>query len=83
MSDPHEEPAAVLVERRGQVMIVTFNRPNARNAVNRAFWIGAGSALAEAERDADIRAVILTGAGEQSFCAGADLKAISPPRTDH
>jgi crotonobetainyl-CoA hydratase len=68
---------AVLIERRAGVMIVTFNRPQARNAVNQALWIGAGQALAEADRDPEVRVVVLTGAGEQSFCAGADLKALS------
>lgn len=69
--------AAVGVERRDHVMIITLNRPEARNAVNHAVWVAAGSALAEAERDPEMRAVIVTGAGSQSFCAGADLKAIS------
>lgn len=77
MSDVQDESGAVLVERRGHVMMVTLNRPEARNAVNRALWVGVGSALAEAELDVDVRAVIITGAGDQSFCAGADLKAIS------
>jgi crotonobetainyl-CoA hydratase len=71
------ETPAVLVERRGHVMILTLNRPDARNAINEAVWLGAGEALAEADRDVEIRAVIITGAGEQSFCAGADLKALS------
>lgn len=68
---------AVLIERRDHVMIVTLNRPEARNAINQAVWVAAGSALAEAELDPDVRAVIITGAGDQSFCAGADLKALS------
>lgn len=68
---------AVLVERRGHVMIVTLNRPEARNAINEAVWLGAGEALADAERDVEVRVVIITGAGDQSFCAGADLKALS------
>ena len=68
---------AVLVERRGNVMIITINRPEARNACNHAVWIGGGKALAEAEQDVTVRAIIVTGAGDQSFCAGADLKAIS------
>lgn len=67
----------VLVERRDHVAIVTINRPEARNAVNQAVWIGVGAALAEADRDPAIRAVIVTGTGEQSFSAGADLKAIA------
>lgn len=68
---------AVLVERKGHVMVVTLNRPDARNAINRDVWVGVGSALAEAESDVEVRAVIVTGAGDQSFCAGADLKALS------
>jgi crotonobetainyl-CoA hydratase len=68
---------AVLVERRGSVMIVTINRPEARNACNHDVWVGGGKALQEAEQDIEIRAVIVTGAGDQSFCAGADLKAIA------
>jgi len=70
------EPA-VLVERRGNVMVITINRPEARNAVNSAVSIGVGDALEQAQHDAGVRAVVITGAGDKSFCAGADLKAIS------
>jgi crotonobetainyl-CoA hydratase len=59
------------------VAIITLNRPEARNAVNLSLWVGAGKALAEADTDPDVRAVILTGAGDKSFCAGADLKALA------
>src|SRR5690606_21959360 len=72
-----EEKPAVLVERREHVMIITLNRPEARNAINKAVHIGVGTALEEAEHDPDIRAVILTGAGDRAFCAGADLVAVS------
>ena len=72
-----EEAPAVLVERRGHVMIATINRPEARNAVNQAVHLGLGGALEEAEHDPEVRVVILTGAGDQAFCAGADLKALS------
>lgn len=68
---------AVLVERRGNVMLITLNRPEARNACNQALWLGGGEALEQAENDPEIRAIVVTGAGDQSFCAGADLKAIS------
>ena len=68
---------AVLTERRGRVLLVTLNRPAARNAVNLAVTLGLGDALEEAEHDRDIWAVIVTGAGDKAFCAGADLKAIS------
>jgi crotonobetainyl-CoA hydratase len=68
--------AAVLVERRGHVMVVTINRPEARNAVNLEVAIRIGDALEAADGDPDVRAVIITGAGDRSFCAGADLKAV-------
>jgi crotonobetainyl-CoA hydratase len=70
------EPGA-LTERRGNVLLITINRPDARNAVNMAVSVGVGDALWAAQDDPDIRAVVLTGSGDKSFCAGADLKAIS------
>jgi crotonobetainyl-CoA hydratase len=77
MSQPAAPSPAVLVERDGPVMIVTINRPEARNSVNVAVHVGIGEALEEAEHDPAVWAVILTGAGDQAFCAGADLKALS------
>jgi len=71
-----EAPAA-LTERRGNVAIITINRPNARNAVNGAVSTAVGDALHQAQQDPDVWAVVVTGAGDKSFCAGADLKAIS------
>lgn len=68
---------AVLTERDGHILIVTINRPEARNAVNQAVHVGIGEALAAAEEDREIRVVIITGAGDASFCAGADLKALA------
>jgi crotonobetainyl-CoA hydratase len=68
---------AALVERRGHVMIITINRPEARNAVNAAVSTAVGDALHDAQQDPDVRVVVITGAGDKSFCAGADLKAIS------
>ncbi|KZS69534.1 enoyl-CoA hydratase [Mycobacterium kansasii] len=58
-------------------MVITINRPEARNAVNGAVSIGVGDALEAAQHDHDVRAVVITGAGDTSFCAGADLKAIA------
>ena len=68
---------AALAERRGNVMVITINRPEARNAVNGAVSIALGEALEEAQHDPEVRAVVITGAGDKSFCAGADLKAIA------
>nr|WP_111510819.1 enoyl-CoA hydratase-related protein [Mycobacterium kyogaense] len=56
-------------------MVITLNRPQARNAVNRDVSLLVGDALHAAHDDRSVRAVILTGSGERSFCAGADLKA--------
>jgi crotonobetainyl-CoA hydratase len=75
VTDTVTHPAA-LVERRGNVALITINRPEARNAVNGAVSTAVGDALEQAQNDPEVRAVVITGAGE-SFCAGADLKAIS------
>ncbi|MBS4727098.1 crotonase/enoyl-CoA hydratase family protein [Mycobacterium sp. SM1] len=76
MSAAAGHPAA-LVERRDNVMVITINRPEARNAVNGAVSTAVGDALEEAQHDVEVRAVVITGAGDKSFCAGADLKAIA------
>lgn len=76
MTDAAVSPGA-LAERRGNILVITINRPEARNAVNGAVSTAVGSALEEAQRDPDVWAVVITGAGDKSFCAGADLKAIS------
>jgi crotonobetainyl-CoA hydratase len=68
---------AALTERRGNVMVITINRPEARNAINSAVSIAVGDAMAEAQRDPNVRVVVITGSGDKSFCAGADLKALS------
>ena len=70
-----QAPAA-LSERRGNVALITINRPEARNAVNGAVSTAVGDLLEQAQNDADVWAVVITGAGDKSFCAGADLKAI-------
>ncbi|NMO03717.1 enoyl-CoA hydratase [Gordonia sp. TBRC 11910] len=72
-----ESTSAVLVENRGNVAVITINRPEARNAVNSAVTDGLGIALHEADQDPEIRAIVVTGSGDKSFCAGADLKAIA------
>ncbi len=67
---------AALVERQGHVMMITLNRPRAMNAVNAELSGLVGEALETAEHDRDVRVVVLTGAGDRAFCAGADLKAL-------
>ncbi|WP_123670723.1 crotonase/enoyl-CoA hydratase family protein [Actinocorallia herbida] len=65
---------AVLVEHVDGVAVITINRPEARNAVNRAVSIGVGEALEEFDARDDLTAAVLTGAGG-TFCSGMDLKA--------
>ena len=67
----------VLRERRGHVEILTINRPEARNAINRATAVALGNALDECEGDDDVWVVVLTGAGDKAFSAGMDLKAFA------
>ena len=59
------------------VAMVTINRPDARNAVNSAVAEGIEAAVKATEANDDIWAVVLAGAGERVFCAGADLKAVA------
>lgn len=63
----------VLVSHEPGVMVITINRPQARNAVTRAVSEGIAHALDELDRRADLTVGIITGAGG-SFCAGMDLK---------
>ncbi|MBA2637798.1 MAG: crotonase/enoyl-CoA hydratase family protein [Solirubrobacterales bacterium] len=64
----------VLTEHRDGVLVVTLNRPDARNAVNVAMAEGIARALDELDDDDDVRVGVLTGAG-RGFCAGMDLRA--------
>ncbi len=73
--NPGEQPH-LLTERRGHVLIVTMNRPHARNALSGPMLALMRQAWDEVDRDPDIRACVLTGAGG-AFCAGADLKAMA------
>jgi enoyl-CoA hydratase len=65
-----------LVEQRGQVLVVTMNRPEARNALSAEMLEIMREAWDRVDADDDIRVCVLTGAGG-AFCAGADLKAMT------
>ncbi|MGW1741692.1 crotonase/enoyl-CoA hydratase family protein [Nocardia sp. NPDC001965] len=65
-----------LVEKRGHVLIVTMNRPEARNALSTEMMAIMRDAWDQVDSDPDIRVAILTGAGG-AFCAGADLKGMT------
>jgi len=70
-----DEPHA-LIERRGHVLIVTMNRPQARNALSGPMMELMRQAWDTVDSDPEIRVCVLTGAGG-AFCAGADLKAMT------
>ena len=67
----------VLRERRGNVEILTINRPEARNAINGAVSRAMSAIMDELGEDADCWVVVITGAGDKAFSAGMDLKAFA------
>lgn len=66
--------ATVLVEQRGDVAVITLNRPDRLNAVNHSLYTSLAAALRELDAEDGVRAIVLSGAG-RAFCVGADLKA--------
>lgn len=68
------EQPVVLEERRDQVAILTLNRPEVMNSFNFAMLRGLRDKVEALRFDPEIRVVIVTGAGDKAFCAGADLK---------
>ena len=67
----------ILYEVKDQIARITVNRPQVLNALNRATVDELSSAFDEARNDANVRVLILTGAGEKSFVAGADINEIA------
>jgi len=67
----------VLYEKKGAIAYVTLNRPKVLNALNRKTWEDLQTAFADAREDSAIRGVILTGAGDKAFIAGADIGELS------
>jgi enoyl-CoA hydratase len=67
----------LLVEREGAVAVVTINRPAVLNALNAQTLDELRRVVLELQRDTGVRAIVLTGAGEKAFVAGADIKELS------
>jgi enoyl-CoA hydratase len=67
----------VLYEKKGVIAYVTVNRPKVLNALNHQTWGDLRTAFEEAREDADVRGVILTGAGDRAFIAGADISELA------
>src|SRR5262245_2062829 len=67
----------VLYEKKGSIAYVTLNRPKVLNALNKKTWENLRTAFEEARDDAAVRGVILTGAGDKAFIAGADISELA------
>ena len=65
----------VLLEQRARITILTLNRPEVHNCVDPETAVALAEAIQGFERDATARVLVITGAGEQAFCSGADLKS--------
>ena len=87
MHDPGSEPSStpnddLLVERRGAVLTLTINRPERRNAMTWEVISGLRDQVARAKTDPAVRVLVLAGAGDRAFCAGADLTGMVPHDPD-
>src|SRR3984957_8606924 len=69
---------AVLIEKRNHIVYLTFNRPEVHNSFNPELLVLMSGFWEEAEKDDEVRAVIVTGAGKVAFSAGADLGMLIP-----
>ncbi len=76
MTDP------ILVARNGEIATVALNNPGRLNALNRAMWAGLGAAMRELSADERLRCVVVRGAGEKAFAAGADIAEFATERAD-
>jgi crotonobetainyl-CoA hydratase len=73
----------VLTEQAEHVLWITINRPEVMNAIDQHVARGLAAAIKTAEADPNIRVVVLTGAGDRAFSAGADLKALARGESVH
>lgn len=76
------ERAEIEIERDQHVTRITLHNPAKRNAMCHAMWQGLGDALQAAHEDADLRVLVLTGAGDKAFCAGNDISEFKTWRND-
>ena len=67
----------LLYEKKGAIAYVTLNRPKVLNALNQRTWENLRTAFEDARDDAEVRGVILTGAGDKAFIAGADISELA------
>ena len=72
----------ILLEQQPPVATITINRPRQRNAINYQMWGELAQILSRLDADKEVRAVVITGAGEQAFSAGADISDFAEYRAD-
>jgi enoyl-CoA hydratase/carnithine racemase len=82
MTEPNPAPE-LLIELRGSVLWLAINREARRNAMSHGVLASMGKAIAEAQQQREVRAIIITGVGDKAFCAGADLQADKTFTTDY
>lgn len=70
----------VLVAQDGPIALVTLNRPDVRNAFTLAMWQRLGDVLEELGTEREVRAIVLRGAGDKAFAAGADVREFPETR---
>jgi enoyl-CoA hydratase/carnithine racemase len=80
---PTSSAAELLSERRGPVLWLTIAREERRNAMSHTVLAALADAIEAAQQDGTLRAIVITGAGQKAFCAGADLQAAQAFTTDY
>jgi hypothetical protein len=80
MPDPSLFDPRLTVSRDDTIAVVTFNRPERRNAFDLSMWRGLRTVMRRLSADDDLRCVVLRGAGGKAFCAGADIGAFAAER---
>ncbi|HDM36998.1 MAG TPA: enoyl-CoA hydratase/isomerase family protein, partial [Candidatus Syntrophoarchaeum butanivorans] len=63
----------IIYEKKDGVATITLNRPKALNALNTAVMTELRTAIHDADEDESMRVIVITGAGDRAFCAGADI----------
>ena len=74
---------SLLVEKKGSVGWLIFNQPAKKNAINNAMWQAIPPAMAQFDRDPEVRCVVFRGAGAEAFAAGADISEFEKQRSEH
>lgn len=72
----------IIVERDGAIATIILNSPDKMNAMNEAMWQGLADAMTGLSADDDVRCIVLRGAGERAFSAGADIEEFPRTRRD-